>query len=289
MKRLILLSLSFLLTYYNCSTKLILRPITKFVTSGSTVIYKESDLVIAEQFIVTNIGNLQIFLSKDPDNEVLNLLMAQALCAYVTGFVEDYDTSRAIRLYNRAFKHALNALPPNLRFEESVKIPQFESILNNCLKKHIPALFWIGFSWSNLILHNLDDPTSLVNLAKVEMIMRKVESTYPEYNNGAVYLFFGAYYCSKPIMFGGNPELGKEYFEKCIKLNGKDYLLPKVYMARYYAVQMMDKELFNKLLNEVINTKTNNKEYNLMNAIAKRKARLFLEKEKLFFPEVEYE
>jgi len=146
----------------------------------------------------------------------------------------------------------------------------------------VPPLFWTGYSWGNLIMHNLDNPQNLLNLAKVEKIMKRVEQLNPEYNNASVYLFYGVYY-------GGNPEKGKEYFLKCINLNGDDYLTPKVYMARYYAVQIQDRDMFVKLLTEVIDKDTITPEYKLLNAIAKKKARFFMGKINSFFLEDIYE
>lgn len=274
----------------SCSVnRIAINLVGKFLENGTTVLYTEENLSIAKSFIANNIKTLEVLLSRNPENKKINLLLCQALCAYAVGFVEDEDTLAAVKLYRRAFQHALKSLPEKLHFDENTKLSQLEEILKAYTRKDVPALFWTGYSWGNLIMHNLDNPQNLLNLAKVEKIMNRVEQLNPEYNNASVYLFYGVYYCAKPVMFGGNPEKGKEYFLKCINLNGDDYLTPRVYMARYYAVQIQDRDMFVKLLTEVIKKDTHTPEYRLLNAIAKKKAHFLIKKINSFFLEDVYE
>jgi len=60
-------------------------------------------------------------------------------------------------------------------------------------------------------------------------------------------------------------------------------------MARYYAVQIQDRDMFVKLLTEVIDKDTITPEYKLLNAIAKKKARFLMGKINSFFLEDIYE
>ena len=58
----------------------------------------------------------------------------------------------------------------------------------------------------------------------------------------------------------------------------------KVLMAQFYAVQVQDKDLFRKLLQEVVEADaTVLPEQRLANEVAKKRASVLLAKEKLFF------
>jgi hypothetical protein len=62
----------------------------------------------------------------------------------------------------------------------------------------------------------------------------------------------GLIYCSQGKAIGGDPELGKKFFDEAIAASDGKYLMPKVMMARYYAVITQDRPLFEKTLKDVI-------------------------------------
>ena len=71
---------------------------------------------------------------------------------------------------------------------------------------------------------------------------------------------------------GGNPDWGRSYYLKNIERN-PNFLMTKLYYARYYAVQVQDKELFDNLLTEIETFDLESApEIRLFNALAKQKA-----------------
>ena len=63
-------------------------------------------------------------------------------------------------------------------------------------------------------------------------------------------------------------------------------MIANVYFAKYYAIQMLDKELFESLLAEVENYNIDdNPDYRLMNSIAKQKAKALREKSQIYWLE----
>lgn len=240
--------------------------------AGITTVYQEGDLKLAEQFLSSNLETIVILVSNDPDNPHLNLPAAQAFGAYAMAFVEEKDPARATALYQRGLQYAFKALPSKKAFTKSIKPDELAALLPNYEKSEVPQLFWAGYNWGMYILQNLDQPRILGDLAKVEMIMSRVMELDPEYNFGGADLFYGSFYAARPPLLGGNPELGREHFLKNIGRN-PDFLMTKLYFARYFAVQVQDRALFDSLLNEIEAFDIESApEIRLFNALAKQKA-----------------
>jgi hypothetical protein len=86
-------------------------------------------------------------------------------------------------------------------------------------------------------------------------------------------------------MFGGNPELAKELFERGMKSHGDQNLLIPYLYARFYATQTQDRELFNSLMAGILEADvTAHPDLRLNNEIARARARFWVENvQELFF------
>jgi hypothetical protein len=97
-------------------------------------------------------------------------------------------------------------------------------------------------------------------------------------------LFLGTIEGSTPKSLGGNPDKSKEYFEKCLALNGGKFLMTQLYYARTYAVSTQDQPLFESLLKQIEDASIDDApEIRLANVIAKQKARKLLNRENELF------
>ena len=274
-KYILIISLIFL---SNCSiNKMLIKSVTGFVDSGQTVLYREGNLDIAEHFLANNLKTIELLLEKDPDNQELNILAAQGFGAYAMGFLEDKDLESASKLYIRGVDYGLKALPKNKKFDKTIKTKDLEIILQKYTADEIPALFWTGYNWGLFVLQNLDKPENLINLAKIEMIMRRCLELDESYYFYSVDIFYGAYYAGRPRILGGNPEKGQKFFLNNIKMN-ENIMIGKVFYAQYFAMQTYNEELFDKLINEILEFDLEqNPDYRLLNAIAQKKAQILKE------------
>ena len=94
---------------------------------------------------------------------------------------------------------------------------------------------------------------------------------------GGAHLFWGTILMVKPVFMGGSPDKSREHFEKCLSFCGKQFLMPYVFYARYYAARTFNEQLFDWLLTTVIETDIDIlPSQRLPNAIAKEKARQLL-------------
>jgi hypothetical protein len=97
------------------------------------------------------------------------------------------------------------------------------------------------------------------------------------YEGGVIHLFFGGYYAAKPALFGGKPELSRIHFEKALELSKRRFLLIQTTYAATLARQTGDKELYGRLLQEVLSFPLDSApEFALSNRIAVKRARRLL-------------
>ena len=96
-------------------------------------------------------------------------------------------------------------------------------------------------------------------------------------------MYLGILNTLRPAALGGNPEAGREWFEKGIELSeGKDLSI-KVEYARGYARLMYDRELHDQLLNEVLAAEVEQPDLTLFNILAQEEAALLLESANDYF------
>ena len=276
-----------LFVFSACSlNKIIIRQMEPILQQSSTALYEESDLQLAEQALAANLKLVEGLLKNDPQNEQLLLLLAQGYSGYALGFVEDTDPERAKVFYLRARDYALQVLRKDQAFlnAEQNNLDEFTTVLNTYNATKVPALFWAGFAGAGYINLDLGNPMALMDLPKVQLMMDRVEAVDASYYYGAVYLYQGSVLGMKPVIMGGNPEKAKEYFEKNLELNNKNFLLAYIYMAKYYAAKTLDEKLYDQYIKTVIDTSIDVlPEMRLINQIAKRKSELLIRsKEDIF-------
>jgi len=275
MQRISLIVLSFFL-FQSCSlNKFVIRQTATLLDYGVVSLYAETDLILAEQALASNIKLLEGMVIGDPGNEHLLLLTAQALSGYAMGFVEDADPLRAGSLYLRARDYGLRALRMNSKFAENENktFEQFSGAITYLDIDDIEGLFWTAFAWAGWINLSLDNPQALMDLPKVQVMMQRVLDLDETFFHGSAHLFFGSVWGMKPKMFGGDPQKAKEHFEQNLRITQGKFLLTHIYYAKYFATKTFDEELFDKLIKHVNDTPAESLPgYEFLNMIAKKKA-----------------
>ncbi len=117
-------------------------------------------------------------------------------------------------------------------------------------KSYIEAMYWTAVNlgkWSKLY----GIMKSVFNLSKVKALMERVTKLDPTFYYGAPDRYWGAFYAAIPGLMGGSLAKSREHFEKSLKI-APYYLETKVLYAEYYAEKKGDRDLFVKLLKEVL-------------------------------------
>ncbi len=266
--------------------RMAVRTTGDLLINGATALYEEEDLPLAEQAIAANLKLLEILLKNDPNNKKLLLMAAEGYTSYALGFVEDTSPRRASSFYLRARNYALRILRQDKSFAAAMKArpEQFKKALQKLSSKYTAALFWCANAWGSYINLNKTSPDALADLPKVQAMMEQVLRWNEGFYYGGPHLFLGTLYASRPPILGGNPQKAKEHFQRCLVLNNGRFLMAKLFYAKYYAVQVQDRALFHRLLQEILAAPADIlPEQRLANQIAKRKARALLKKEDTLF------
>ncbi|HVN71434.1 MAG TPA: TRAP transporter TatT component family protein [Desulfomonilia bacterium] len=221
------------------------------------------------------------FIMVSPENRYLLSSAAEANIGYAFLFVEDTDKMRAKGMYYKAREYALRNLALNDTFKQALNqddIQVFKKALKTIHKRDIAPLYFATNAWLSWINMSLaDDPDVLKNLPRVEAMMDRVLEVDDTFYHGGIHALMGVYSVSRPEMFGGQPEQAESHFREAFEISGSKYLLWQFLYAKYYAVQVRDRELFVSTLNKIIHAPDDIlPEEAFVNAAVKQKARELL-------------
>ena len=137
-------------------------------------------------------------------------------------------------------------------------------------------LYVYGFASLAYLRAHSSDWNSLAELPQMEALFDHYMNINGDEVNGAVYTYMGILLTLRPPALVGEPERAREYFEKAIAMSdGKD-LGAKVEYARGYAKLLYERELHDRLLNEVLEADPYQDGYTLSNVLAKEQAEAML-------------
>ena len=228
---------------------------------------------------------LDSLLIKEPDNRALLMAATQGYSAYAAVMEECRRPERAATLADKAKAYG-NALLTGLEPDLAVTAPadSFARALAGVDRDSAAQLFWGGYGLAIWVKYQAGSPAALALLPRLEQLMQRVVVLEPSLFYGAAHTFLGTYYGARPLLVGGDPVKSRDHFEQSLALGGRDFLLTQVAYAETYARQTFDRELYEKLLREVIDYPlTKRPELTLSNTLAKRRAqRLLAEIERIF-------
>jgi hypothetical protein len=203
---------------------------------------------------------------------------ANLYSAYGAVFVE--DQKRAKRLTRRAHNYGSRAIcvvhEPACQWAD-MDFDSFNADLRTLTVDQLPELYSFTISSLAYTRANSDDWSVLAELPKVESALNRLYELDPDYEGGAVHLYLGILNTIRPPALGGQPEVGREHFEKAIEISGGKDLSVKVEFARSYARLVYDRELHDRLLKEVLAADPVQPGLTLFNTLAQRQAEELLE------------
>ena len=209
---------------------------------------------------------------------------ASLYSAYVGVFVA--DEARALRLSDRAFSYAQTALCLDVKTlcdVEAMTFDDFEKSLEAAKDSDIATLYTTASVWAGWVQIRKDDWGAIAHLAKITAMMEKVIAIDPAYNDGQAQMYMGVLESLVPPAAGGDLEKAKMHFEQADEMAEGKNLFVKVLLAENYARMMFDKELHDRLLNDVLKAEPHAEGYTLMNVVAKETAQKLLESSDEYF------
>lgn len=243
----------------------------------SASIMNNNDLEMVKDGAPAYLLMVDSLISQDPDSEEILAAGARLYTAYADVFVT--DKTRSKKLAAKAMGYALDAV---CRAEDhacglkQMPFDQFKAVVEDMDRDGLPYLFGLGNAWASWIMANKDDFNALADIARIETIMQQVVTLDETYLDGAAYLYLGTLATFLPPALGGQPEKGRAYFEKAIRLSQGNNLMTKVVYAKLYAKMMFDRPLHDRLLTEVMNAAPQIPGYTLINTYAQQQAKKLL-------------
>ena len=200
----------------------------------------------------------------DPD------LLASGATLYASyGAIFADEEARASRLTTRARNYAQSAMceayAPSCAWPDAT-YDEFVASLDGIGSKQAEILYTYGFASLVFLRAHSSDWNSLAELPQMEALFKR----YME--NSAVYTYMGILLTLRPPALGGEPERAREYFEKAIALTGGRDLGVKVEYAKGYAKLLYERELHDRLLQEVLEADPYYDGFTLSNVLAKEQA-----------------
>ena len=217
----------------------------------------------------------------NPKDRDLLISGARLYSAYAIGLVN--DSERKKRLTDKALDYATRALcldHPQTCKARHQPYKEFSAALSQMDNpEDLSALFAFGAAWAGWIQAHSDDWNAIAQLPKVEAIFQHVVDRYPAFENGRTQLYLAIIRTQLSPAQGGKPEVGRYHFERAISYSEGRDLMMKVEFARRYARLVFDRELHDRLLNEVIAADPNQPGLTLSNTLAQKQARVLLAEE----------
>ena len=260
---------------------------------------KEWDFELVGAALPANIKMVEGFLESGQDNRDLLLMAAQAYTSYALVYLEDALerteedspaatalTQRTREMYLRGHRYGVRLLATRHAgfFEAIDKQDSLEAALKECTAEDVPGLFWAGMPLASAVNVSRDDVTMVSQMPKARALIARALELDEAYYHAGSHMIFGSLYGSMGKTLGGDPDKAKRHFTRALELTQRRFLMVQLMYAKTLAVQLQDKALFEKLLDEVIKADLSiNPTQSLANVAAKRRARRLLARKSELF------
>lgn len=246
-------------------------------TSLSDAIRDTGDPATVKQGSPAYLILIDALVRNSPSDPSLLNTAAMLHATYADVFVEDRE--RILALTDKALNYALSACcnqQPAWCGLDSMTQDDFTAAMAKTRKKDVSSLYTLGAVWATWITARSGDLQAFSKIPRIETVMNNVIELDETHMDGSAYLYLGTIATLLPPMLGGEPEKGRDYFERALELSGGRNLMIKVIYAKQYARMVYDRDLHDRLLNDVLSAPARMPGYTLVNTLAKEKARELL-------------
>jgi hypothetical protein len=281
-----------------CIKQLILDGQIEGTRKASAAIEGFSDYEVARTAAYSGATQFEGMHYLAPNNEDALYMLTRTWTSLTFAFIEDdleqaedtegdssplynYHKARAVAGYDRAIHYGLELLQK--------KSAGFDAARKNdaTMKAWLAGftddqdaenLFWTGYAWIGKTNILKDEPAQVADLFIGVAMVERVKQIKHDYLYGSVHTILGAYHGRSPM---AEVEEAKKELDTAIALTGGKALLPKFQLAARYYCTKGEKENYVKTLTEVVEAGDVLPEQRLTNAIAKRRAKRYLGKERM--------
>lgn len=281
-----------------CIKTMLLEGQIESTREASTAIDTLQDYEAAQTIAFAGIAQFEGMHYLAPDNTDALFMLTKGWGASTFGFIEDsmeqaedaegieaplylYHQARARAGYDRALYYGVTLLETKHEgFKEATKndqtirawLKQFDDP-----EEDTENLFWTAYAWMSKTNAVKEDPAVVADLFIGVAIMERAVELDENYMFGSGHTALGAYHARSPM---AELDEAKKHFEKAMAIGKGKFLMTKVqYAAKYHCVKG-DQASYERLLREVLQAGDVMPEARLTNAIAKRRAKRYLGRER---------
>jgi hypothetical protein len=282
-----------------CIKEIILNGQIEGTRKASAAIDRYSDYEIARTAAYAGVTQFEGMHYLAPDNEDALFMLTKTWASNAFAFIEDdleqaedtegenselykYHKARALAAYDLAIHYGTTLLQK--------KCPGFDGAKKNdatmkpwlaCFDdpgQDAESLFWTANAWIGRVNILKDEPAAVSELFVGVAMMEKVAQLNGDYLYGSPHAILGAYHARSPL---AELEQSKQELDKAIAFTQGKALLPRFLLATRYYCTKGDKEGYVKTLTEIVEAGDTLPEQRLTNAIAKRRAKRWLGKDRM--------
>lgn len=243
--------------------------------SATILSYDEPETI--KQALPTYLVLVSSLIRSDQENVDLLVSGSRLYGAYASFFVK--ETARKIILASRSFKYAEQAVCLKVAKAcnaKNMSYHEFELLLQDYKKEDAATLFAYGSAWLGLIQANRSDWNAIAELPKAKGIIARVLELDEAVSNGDAHLYMGVMESLLPAAMGGEPDVAKKHFERALEISERKNLMALLMYAEKYARLLFDRELHDRLLNELLAVDIRGSKTLLIDTIARVKAKELL-------------
>lgn len=249
----------------------------RFGDNLSNAVLNQSDPEVVRDGAPAYLLLLDSFLEGNPDSPSLLAAAATLYATYGTVFAD--EPGRAAILTERALDYSSRAIceqyEPACSWQ-GMLYEDYEATLPALKERHADVVFSHGLASLAYIRAHSSDYAAIALLPYSQALFERYLEINDGSDDGAVHTYLGILNTLLPPALGGEPETGREHFERAIALSGGRDLSAKVEYANGYARLLYERELHDRLLNEVLAADPKVPGSTLLNVLAQRQARELL-------------
>jgi hypothetical protein len=224
-----------------------------------------------------------------PDDPDTLMTAAQLYSAYNAAFVAGQDAERAKRLSVRARDYAFRAaakLKPRFAALHDQPFAEFAPVAAEFKRGDEKLLYLLASTWAAVVQADSGNWNLVADLAKIELLARRLVELDEGYHYGAAHLALGVVNSILPGELGGKPEEARSHFEKALELGRGKFFPAFVLYAENYAKRKLDRKLYESLLRRVVDAPADGEpELTLINTLAQQQAKRLLAEAPQYFDE----
>lgn len=243
----------------------------------SGAILNQSDPTLVKSGLPAYLLLIDGLIQQHPNNRDLLASGAKLFALYGTDF--ESDPGEAAKLTQKARSYGARSLclayKPACHWDK-LDYSDFAAQLKGVKAKNIKYLYAYAVGWLAHLQATSQDWTAVAELPWVQAALQRALALDDTYDDGSLHAYMGILDTLRPPAYGGKPTEAKKHFERAIEISHGRDLSFKVEYARRYARMVFNKQLHDRLLEQVLAAPAKAPGLTLFNTLAKQEAKKLL-------------